>query len=271
LGRAGHSSAILKELDNNGLLIGIDKDAQAISESKIKLKKINNNFKLFKSDFSNFDEVLEKNSIPQVDGILLDLGVSSPQLDDGSRGFSYNKDNLLDMRMDQSQKLTAYEVVNNYSQEQLFQIFRNNAQLKFASLLSKIIIKNRPIKTTTELSNIIRTNLPAKLVRIKNQLRPIFQAIRMEVNSEIESINIFLSKFIKYLKLNGRICIITFHSIEDKLVKNFFKKISEDNTGKLPIMDSKKFTFKTKKPNKVEISKNNRSRSAKLRILIKRS
>ena len=269
LGLGGHSKKILQKLSNDGLLIGFDKDQKMLFESKKKLKLLNKNFKLIHSDFKNVKKELEKINISKVDGILADLGVSSPQIDDAKRGFSYSKDGRLDMRMNQSQNLDAFEVINNYSKNKILKIFRNYGEVKLADKVIEKIIENRPISNTLELVSIIKESLPAFLIRKKNPAKSIFQAIRIEVNNEFDSLNQILIDCPNLLKEKGRFSIITFHSLEDKIVKNYFRKFIQDDTGKLPIILEKKWEVKTKKPSKEEIKLNNRSRSAKLRTLIK--
>lgn len=268
LGRGGHSSKILEHL-TTGKLFAFDKDAKAITESNQHLVKVNNNFVLIHSDFKNIKNELEKHGITKVDGILADLGVSSPQLDNLDRGFSYSKDSRLDMRMDQDQKLSAFEVVNNYSEDELVAIFRNYADVKLSSRVAKGIVSKRPIETTLELVQTIRDSLPSAIVRKKNPAKAVFQAIRIEVNNELDSLKEMLEDAKDLLKVNGTLAVITFHSIEDRIVKNFFGQFIKDNTGKLPIITDKKWLVKTYKPTKEEVEANNRSRSAKLRTLTK--
>lgn len=269
LGRGGHSSNILKKL-TTGKLISFDKDISAIKESEPILSKINNNFNLIHSDFKNLEIELKKLKIEKVDGILIDLGVSSPQLDNAERGFSYNKDAILDMRMNQNQQLTAYDVVNNYSEEQLIEIFKKYADVMLPKRVAKGILENRPIKTTLELVEIIKKSLPSKIVREKNPAKAVFQAIRIEVNNELDSLEQVLSQAIKFLNLNGKLAIISFHSIEDRIVKNFFGNLIKNKVDyRLPILEEKKWQVKTINPKKEEIEFNRRSRSAKLRVLTK--
>lgn len=269
LGRGGHSSEILKRL-STGLLISFDKDIQAIKESEPYLSKIGKNFKLIHSDFNKIKSELEKLGINSVDGILADIGVSSPQLDESERGFSYSKDGRLDMRMNQQQKMDAHYIVNNWNEEELTKIFREYADVMLPQRVAKSIISKRPIDTTIQLVEIIRASLPAAIVRKKNPAKAVFQAIRIAVNQELESLEKLVKIAPTLLKKDGVFAIITFHSIEDRIVKNEFKRLTEDNTGKLPIILDKEFEVKTKKPSKEELIENNRSRSAKLRILIKR-
>lgn len=269
LGRAGHSSEILKNI-KNGFLVCFDKDKIAIEQSYSSLIKINNNFKLIHSDFKNFKKELKKMGINSVDGILADLGVSSPQLDNENRGFSYNKNSFLDMRMDQSQSLKAWDIINKWSVEQLIEIFINNADVKMPERIANAIIKNRPINTTIELVNTIKECLPAKIIKLKNPAKTVFQAIRIAVNNELDSLKTILNDSIELLNKNGVLSIITFHSIEDKIVKNFFGDLIKPKLNpKIPIQEEKEFIAKVFRPTKKEIEENKRARSAKLRILIK--
>lgn len=270
LGRAGHSSEILKKLDK-GHLYAFDKDFDAIKESEKKLSRISNNFTLIHSDFQNLESELKKYNIKKIDGILVDLGVSSPQLDEAERGFSYNKDARLDMRMNRNQTLDAHYIVNHYSEEELISLLKNNADVMLPQRVAKGIILNRPINTTLELVEIIKKSLPAKIVRMKNPAKAVFQAIRIAVNNELDSLNILLNQAINFLNKNGRLLIITFHSIEDRIVKKFFKSLLEqDNIDpKLPIMVEKTWKSKSFLPSKEELNLNKRSRSAKLRVLTK--
>lgn len=269
LGRAGHSKQILKLL-SNGKLIAFDKDIIAIEESYSRLIKINNNFQLIHSDFKNLKSELQKMGINQVDGILADLGVSSPQLDNANRGFSYSKDGFLDMRMDQSQSLKAWDIVNNWSVEQLVSIFKKNADVKLPSVIANAISKNRPIDTTSQLVDIVKSCLPAKILKVKNPAKTVFQAIRIAVNNEFESIKCVLKDSLDLLKKDGVIAFITFHSLEDKIVKDFFGNLIRSKIDpKIPIQEERKFFVKVLKPSKTEILENKRSRSAKLRVLKK--
>jgi len=269
LGRGGHSLEILKKISEDGILFSFDKDKQALIESEPRLSKVSNNFKLVHADFRNFKDELAKFKIQAVDGIIVDLGVSSPQLDEAERGFSYSKEARLDMRMNRHQTLDAYEIVNNWSKDQLVKIFINNADVMLPKRVAKGIIDNRPIETTTDLVDVIRNSLPAKIVRKKHPAKGVFQAIRIAVNGELDALSNMLAQVISLLKRGGVLAIITFHSIEDRIVKKAFGELIKDETGKLPIIVEKEFRVKTKKPSPVEIDENRRSRSAKLRILTK--
>ena len=269
LGRGGHASEILKRIPK-GKLICFDKDIIAIEESRSRLHQINDNFQLIHSDFKNFKIELKKLGIEKVDGIFADLGVSSPQLDNGERGFSYSKDAKLDMRMDQSQSLSAHDIVNNWTKEQLIEIFINNADVKLPHKVANAIVENRPINSTFELVEIIKSTLPAKILRAKNPAKTVFQAIRIAVNNEFESIETVLTDSLNFLKSKSVFAIITFHSLEDKIVKNFFGKLIQTKfDSKIPIQEEKNFLAKSYRPKKEEIESNKRSRSAKLRVLTK--
>lgn len=269
LGRGGHSSEILKQL-TTGTLIAFDKDEQAIAQSKPRLAKISNNYKIVHSDYKNIKNVLEELGINSVDGIFADIGVSSPQLDEADRGFSYSKDARLDMRMDQNQKLDAHFIVNNWNEIELIEIFKYYADVTLPKRIAKGIVSNRPIDTTLQLVDVIRKSLPAAIVRKKNPAKAVFQSIRIAVNQELDALKMLVNDAPKLLNKNGVLAIITFHSIEDRIVKRKFGSFIKDDTGKLPVIVIKEWTAKTKKPSRKEIEENNRSRSAKLRILKKR-
>ena len=272
LGYAGHSSEILKRI-KSGFLFAFDQDLEAIESSSKKLSSIGTNYSIINSNFVNITEELNKRNIYKVDGILYDLGVSSPQLDEDYRGFSFHQDARLDMRMDQNNPLDAYKVVNNYSYEELVNIFYKYGEEKYSSSIAKGIIKSRPINTTLELVEVIKANVPLKYRREKHPARKIFQAIRIEVNDELNVFEKSLKQSLELLNVNGRICVITFHSLEDKICKEVFKSVSEvDSTLKhLPVIPEeylpKYKVIKTINPSKEEIENNNRARSAKLRII----
>ncbi|MCU4706463.1 16S rRNA (cytosine(1402)-N(4))-methyltransferase RsmH [Mycoplasma sp. CSL7503-lung] len=269
LGMGGHSSEILKHL-TTGHLYSFDKDSFAIEKSYERLSKISNNFTLIKSDFKDIKSKLEELNIYKVDGIIADLGISSPQIDNKERGFSYNKDAQLDMRMDQDQELDAKYIVNQYSQSDLENILWKYADVKLSKRVAKAIVDNRPISGTLELVEVIKSAYPAALLRQKNPAKAVFQAIRIEVNNELSSLETMLSDAIKLLKPNSTLSIITFHSIEDRIVKNFFKSLTISKIpSKLPIMEVKEYQTKQISPSKSEIEENRRSKSAKLRIITK--
>ncbi len=274
LGYAGHSSCILKEI-KKGFLFAFDQDEEAIESSKKRLSEISNNYEIIKSNFVNLKKELNKRNIQEVDGILFDLGVSSPQLDEIDRGFSFHKDARLDMRMDKDNPLSAYEVVNNYSESELITIFFRYGEERYSKSIARKIIeyrKEKPIETTLELVEIIKTGVPEKYKRETHPAKRVFQAIRIEVNKELEVFEIALKDAIDLLNENGRICVITFHSLEDKICKDIFKKNSEvDKVFKgLPnipyeYMPKLKIIDKIVPSNK-ELEENNRARSATLRI-----
>lgn len=273
LGYAGHSGEILKRLETEGFLFAFDQDENAVLASTEKLKSISKNFKIFDTNFKNIKNCINT----KVDGILFDLGVSSPQLDEASRGFSYHNDAKLDMRMDRRQKLSAYEVVNEYPLEKLVDILFNYGEEVNAKSIAKGIIKNRPIETTLELAEVIKENVPISYRNKSNPARKTFQAIRIEVNNELGILKNAILDAFDLLKPGGRLVVITFHSLEDRIVKNVFKNLTTDDelSKKLPIVpDNMKAKAKliTKKPivpSNKELEENKRSRSAKLRIIEK--
>ena len=271
LGYAGHSSEILRRLEKEGFLFAFDQDEEAVKFSTEKLNKISSNFKIFYTNFKNMKEYVNE----KVDGILFDLGVSSPQLDESERGFSYHNDAPLDMRMDKRQKLTAYDVVNNYDLEKLVKIFYEYGEEKYSKNIAKEIIKNRPIKTTLELAEIIKSSVPEKYRNSAHPARKVFQAIRIKVNQELEILEQSLLDAFTLLNSGGRLSVITFHSLEDRIVKNVFKKLTEEDevSKKLPTTQTnKKAKLITRKPiipSEEELEKNRRSRSAKLRVIEK--
>lgn len=277
LGYAGHSSAILRRI-KNGKLFAFDQDKEAITFSENYLKKIGNNFTIIHSNFVDLKEELFKMGITEVDGIVFDLGVSSPQLDDATRGFSFHEDAKLDMRMDQTSKLSAFEVINEYSCEQLEWILKNYGEEKYARKIVKEIDKARkvkPIKTTLELVEIISNAVPEKYKRLTHPARRTFQAIRIEVNKELNVLPKALNDAIDLLKVDGVIAVITFHSLEDKICKEVFSKraLENDFIKGLPVVPEEYKPelklLKKIKPSKEEIESNKRSRSATLRVAIK--
>lgn len=277
LGGAGHSKEILKRIPK-GLLIAVDKDDDALKVATSRLSEISNNFKTIKSDFKQFNKVLDDLGIDKVDGVLLDLGVSSYQLDNEERGFSYRFDAKLDMRMDRTQDFSAYEVVNEYSEEQLAKIFFEYGEEPFSKKIAKNIVlarQNKKIETTFELVDIIKQSMPKKVLMTKGHpAKRIFQAIRIEVNHELDSLDKVIKDMINRLNKYGRIAIITFHSLEDRIVKNIFKEYSTDCIcpKELPVcVCNHKASIKliTRKPivaGNEEQQENTRSTCAKLRI-----
>ena len=279
LGYAGDSSIILKRI-KKGFLFAFDQDSEAISYSRKVLESIGNNFTIIKSNFVNLKEELNKRGIEQIDGAIFDLGVSSPQLDNKERGFSYHEDARLDMRMDKDNKLDAYYVVNNYSLNDLTRIFRDYGEDKFAYQIAKKIVNEREkkkIETTLELVEVIKSAVPEKERRKKHPAKQIFQAIRIEVNHELDVIKPALEQALSMLTVGGRVEVITFHSLEDKIVKKYFKELTEVDAKikGMPNIDSKylpDFRLVVNKaiiPSEEELESNNRSRSAKLRIIEK--
>lgn len=275
LGYAGHSSEILKRI-KKGKLISFDQDDEAIKASDEKLKQIASNYQIVRSNFVHMKQELNKLGITKINGILFDLGVSSPQLDEDYRGFSFHKDSKLDMRMDMTSELSAYEVVNNYSQNELVDIFFKYGEEKYSNSIAKKIVQyreNKKIETTLELVEIIKSAVPEKYRREKHPARKIFQAIRIEVNKELDVFESALKDALELIDVNGRICVITFHSLEDKLCKNIFKSVSEidNNLKNLPVIPDEYLpnykVINPVKPSKEELKNNSRARSAKLRII----
>ena len=274
LGYGGHSSEILKRI-KKGKLYSFDQDDEAIKSAKNRLDKIGNNYTIIRSNFVNLESEIKKYE-NSVDGILYDLGVSSPQLDEAERGFSFHNDADLDMRMDKSNPLKAYDVVNNYSYEELTNILYKYGEEKYASSIAKKIIKEReikPIRTTLELVEIIKSAVPEKYKRDKHPARKTFQAIRIEVNKELDVFESSLRQALDLVKIGGRVCVITFHSLEDKICKNIFKSVSEvdKNLRNMPIipdaMMPKYKVIANIKPSSEELANNNRARSARLRVI----
>ena len=277
LGYGGHSSNILDRI-NEGYLFAFDRDSEAIRHSTDRLSKIGTNFTIIKSNFLYMKEELEKLGVEGVDAILFDLGVSSPQLDDETRGFSYHNDAKLDMRMDRDSKLSAYEVVNEYSKEDLARIFKEYGEDKFANNIAKKIVEyreNKRIETTLELVEIIKSAVPMKFRVNKHPAKVIFQAIRIEVNHELEDLPIAIEKALSLLNIGGICAIITFHSLEDRIVKKIFNekcKIDEKVKGmpNIPeeyLPDFRLVNNKVIVPSKEELDLNPRARRAKLRVI----
>lgn len=277
LGFAGHSSAILKRL-KKGKLYAFDQDEVARKYSENILKSIGDNFEIIPSNFVNLKEELLKRNITSVDGIMFDLGVSSPQLDDAQRGFSFHLNAPLDMRMDRSSSLTALEVVNDYSYEELFRIIKEYGEEKYARQIAMAIEKERKqkkIETTLELVDVISNAVPQKYKRLTHPARRTFQAIRIEVNKELSVLPKALNDAIDLLKKDGIIAVITFHSLEDRICKEIFKERSKEDplVKGMPIVPleykPELKLLKKVKPNSEELLANKRSRSATLRVGIK--
>ena len=272
LGYAGDSSIILERI-KKGFLFAFDQDSEAIEYSTNVLNKIGTNFTIIKSNFVNLKQELNKRGIEKIDGAIFDLGVSSPQLDNGRRGFSYHEDARLDMRMDKDNPLDAYYVVNNYDLNDLTRIFRDYGEDKFAYQIAKKIVKQReekPIETTLELVEAIKSAVPEKEKRKKHPAKQIFQAIRIEVNHELDVIKPALEQALEMLNVGGRVEVITFHSLEDKIVKKYFKEVCsiDDKIKGLPnipkeyLPDFKLVVNKAIIPTDKELENNNRARSA---------
>lgn len=281
LGGAGHSKEILKRLQNTGLLIGIDRDEEALKAAKLNLQEFQN-VKYIHGNHDEMNEIFKENNIPKVDGILLDLGVSSYQLDEKSRGFSYLGDNDLDMRMDRNQSFTAKELINTYSEERLANIIFEYGEEKYSRRIAKNICETRKkeeIKTTSQLVQIIEKSIPQFAKNNGHPAKKTFQAIRIEVNNEIEPLYNTVLNAINLLKENGRLCVITFHSLEDRAVKRAYEKAEGICTcpKELPycVCGAKSLgKVINKKPmiaTDQEQSENTRSKSAKLRIFERRN
>lgn len=279
LGYAGHSSEILKRI-KKGKLFAFDADSEAISYSHQLLLEIGENFEIIHSNFINLESELDKVKVSLVDGFIFDLGLSSPEIDDAKRGFSFMVDAELDMRMDRSSKISAKDIVNAYSEEKLTEIFYKYGEEPQSRRIAKFITKYREtkkIEKTLELVDIIKNAVGANYFYKEHPERVIFQAIRIEVNKELEAIEVALPAAIKRLKKGGRICVITFHSLEDRLVKNIFKKYSETNEIFKGLPDKeipseykpliKLINKKPILPSEEEIKLNSRSKSAKLRVI----
>lgn len=278
LGGGGHSSEILKRL-TSGHLYCFDQDQVAIAAAKERLSKISDNFTIIYSNFKNLKVELAKLGVYQVDGIVFDLGVSSPQFDDGERGFSYNYDARLDMRMDRQNPLSAYEIVNTYSYEQLVKILYKYSEEKFAKQIARMIEKQRqekPIETTFELVEIVKSAIPAAARRKGGHpAKRTFQALRIAVNDELNVFDEALNDALKITRVGGRIAVITFHSLEDKICKYTFQEVTQlprlpQGMPVIPDELQPRFQKITKKPivaGNDELEDNHRSHSAKLRII----
>lgn len=280
LGGAGHSAEILKQLGSQGLLIGLDQDREALKAAEKKLKQVNSkgNFVTIHENFENIGQILEVQKIKTVDGILVDLGVSSYQLDTDERGFKYMNDAPLDMRMNQNQEFTAKELVNSWSKNDIARIIRDYGEEKWAVRIAEFICKareNTVIETTSQLVDIIKAAIPASARREgQHPAKRTFQAIRIAVNRELEVLESVLPSMLNSLNRGGRLCIITFHSLEDRIVKQFmrnragrckcppdFPKCVCNAVKELKVITSKPIT-----PSDDELKRNHRARSAKLRI-----
>lgn len=277
-GGGGHSLEIAKRLPKGSRLICLDRDDEAIEACTKRLSDYSDRFTIVKSNFMNIASALDSVGVDKIDGVMWDLGVSSHQLDEGERGFSYSKEAPLDMRMDREQAKTAYDVVNLYSAEELTRILRDYGEERFASKIAQNIVATReikPIETTTELADIVTNSIPAAVRKKENQnpARRTFQAIRIEVNGELDNIEPSIRAAVERLNPGGRLAVITFHSLEDRVTKEVFKKLSEGCTcpPEFPICvcgnkpQIKLLTRKPLLPTKEEEEENPRARSAKLR------
>lgn len=273
LGKGGHSKEILKKLSHKGLLIGLDQDRDAIRAAIENLKDFSNVL-YFNENFENIENVLDEAGFNRIDGALMDIGVSSYQIDNGDRGFSYMKDGPLDMRMNEENELTAKKIVNDYSLDELWEIFSKYGEERYSKTIAKAIVdyrKTHEINTTLQLRNIVMKSVNT------NEAHPekrVFQALRIEVNRELEVLENTLEKIVDRLNKNGRLCVITFHSLEDRIVKNKFKEMSKKCIcpPDFPVCvcnHEKKVKLISKKPilpSKEELKVNSRSHSAKLRV-----
>lgn len=278
LGGGGHAFEVCKRLNENGRLYGIDQDADAIVAAGKRLEEFGKKAVIIRDNYCNAREVLREQGVEKVDGIVLDLGVSSYQLDTVERGFTYKYDTPLDMRMDQRQMLTARDIVNAYDEKTLYRVIRDYGEDQFAKNIAKHIVQARqhkPIETTFELNEVIKAAIPAKMRAVGGHpSKRTFQAIRIECNHELEVLKNALGDLIHLLNPQGRLCIITFHSLEDRIVKSFFKEMEHPCTcppefpvcicGKLP--SGRVITRKPVLPSQEELEVNSRSKSAKLRV-----
>ena len=278
LGGGGHSYEIAKRLTDGGRLIGIDQDEDAIRAAKERLSEFADRVTIVRDNYCNMPRVLDELGISKVDGILLDIGVSSYQLDEAERGFTYKQDAPLDMRMDQRQEMTAKDIVNGYSEEDLYRIIRDYGEDKFAKNIAKHIVQARqikPVETTFELDEIIKAAIPMKFRATGGHpAKKTFQAIRIELNRELEVLDESIDAMTDLLNDNGRLCIITFHSLEDRIVKTRFRKNENPFTcppdfpvcvcGKKP--KGKVITRKPIVPDEEELEENKRAKSSKLRV-----
>ncbi|MGL5978890.1 MAG: 16S rRNA (cytosine(1402)-N(4))-methyltransferase RsmH [Erysipelotrichaceae bacterium] len=279
LGRGGHSSALLARIPQ-GKLYCFDRDLDAIADSRPRLEAVGSNFEIIHASFSHLQQELNARGVNRIDGLILDLGVSSPQFDDAHRGFSYRYDAPLDMRMDQTQSLNAYEIINHYPYERLVSIFFKYGEEKYSKQVARKIEAARelaPIETTFQLVDIIKSALPAKVVNSKGHpAKKIFQAIRIEVNNELGEIEAVLDQGLAMLNQTGRISVISFQSLEDRIVKEAFNAVSkvEKIDKRIPVMpgmekqaDYRLVNKKVIEASSEELAENNRSHSAKLRVI----
>lgn len=281
LGGGGHAYAVCTRLSDKGHFIGIDQDADAIAAAGKRLAEFQDKVTIIRNNYCNAGQALAELGISKVDGIVLDLGVSSYQLDTVERGFTYSHNSQLDMRMDQRQTLTARDIVNNYSEQELYRVIKEYGEEQFAKNIAKHIVaarQNQPIETTYELNELIKAAIPAKMRATGGHpSKRTFQAIRIECNHELEVLKESLEHMVQMLNPQGRLCIITFHSLEDRIVKNFFRKMENPCIcppefpvcicGKVSV--GKAVPRKAILPSKEEQEENPRSKSAKLRVFEK--
>ncbi len=282
LGGGGHSYHIAEQLSSNGRLIGIDQDADAIAAATKRLEPFSDRVTIVRNNYCNFEQVLRELSVDKVDGIVLDLGVSSYQLDTAERGFTYKTDAPLDMRMDQRQQLTAKDIVNTYSEFDLYRIIRDYGEDRFAKNIARHIVSARqikPIETTFELNEVIKAAIPMKVRAVGGHpAKKTFQAIRIELNHELDVLEDSIDTMIDHLNDKGRICIITFHSLEDRIVKTRFRNCENPCTcpPDFPVCvcgkksKGKVITRKPIVPSEEELEENKRSKSSKLRVFERR-
>ncbi len=274
LGGGGHSLKIGESLDSDGFLIGIDRDEDAISAAREKLSGLSCKVEIVHGNFSELDKILDSLGVEKIDGALFDLGVSSYQIDTAERGFSYMNDAPLDMRMDRTKNFSAFDVINNYDEDSLVKIFSEYGEERFSKRIAKNIVgarKNSAIETTGELVKIIEKSVP-KISDGGHPAKRVFQAVRIEVNHELEILNAAIISAVRHLKFGGRIAIITFHSLEDRIVKNTFKTLAQDcicpKNFPVCVCNHKaeiKILGKAATATVEELNKNSRAKSAKLR------
>lgn len=277
VGGGGHAAEIAGRLTKNGHLFGIDQDEAAIAAAGERLKPFGDKVTLLRSNYRDMKRLLQEEGVESVNGIVLDLGVSSYQLDTQERGFSYRFDTPLDMRMDQRQSLTARDIVNEYSEQELYRIIRDYGEERFAKNIARHIVLARtrhPIETTGELNEIIKAAIPAKMRQNGHPSKKTFQAVRIECNRELEVLKDSLEDMLALLKPGGRLCIITFHSLEDRIVKSAFREAEDPCIcppefpvcvcGRKPL--GRVITKKPILPSGEELAENSRSKSAKLRV-----
>lgn len=277
VGYAGHSCALLKRV-KRGFLFAFDIDQAAVSYARLRLSEVSSNFKVFQANFSAIPSYLKQENIETVDGIIFDLGVSSPQIDEAERGFSFMKDGPLDMRMNRCSSVSAWQVVNHYSKAQLTKVFFDFGEEKRAPIIARTIVKTRKkqsIDTTLQLVSVISEAVGPRYFKLSHPERRIFQALRIEVNNELVSLAKALPQAIKLLKKGGRLCVLTFHSLEDRIVKHTFKKYAEVDVllkGLPSLPDEyrpliKLINAKPIRPGAAEIKANPRCQAAKLRVV----